>query len=292
MKCLVTGSSGFIGSHLVEALLQRGYEVEGIDTAPSRFKIHLHLVDITDPEIITETINGFDYVFHLAGLLGTDELQSDAFRATMVNIGGTVNVLEACRQNGIRMILASKPNPWLNTYSITKIAAESFVEMYRLEHGLEAVVLRWFNVYGPYQPLMEKSGYKKLIPHAIMNILHGDPVEIYGDGKQMIDLIHTSDVVSAMLSVIDNWTRYEGGRFEIGHNVVSVNTAIDIISDIAGCLVTMKHLPMRKGEPLNSAVSANTHFFCRVMGWTQKMSLREGMTSTIKWYRDHYDESY
>ena len=290
MKCLVTGSSGFIGSHLVKALLRHGCRVEGLDTMPSRFhKVRTHTIDVTDPEAVERTTRGFDFVFHLAGLLGTDELQGNAYRATAINIGGTVNVLEACFKSGTKMILASKPNVWLNTYSITKIAAEQFLHMYRKEYGVQAAILKWFNVYGPYQRLMDDVGYKKFIPHAIMNALRGLPIEVYGNGDQIVDLVHTSDTVSALLGIVDNWSECEGGCFEVGNCGASVNEVIDILSNIAGRKLEVTHLAMRRGEPENSKVRADITALNRATDWVPAMSLMEGLRHTFGWYREYYE---
>lgn len=292
MKCLVTGSSGFIGAHLVEALLKRKYEVEGLDKFPfSTDGMPVHQVDITDAGRVKEIITGFDFVFHLAGMLGTHELVDHAYKATMVNVGGTINVLESCKQSGAKMIFASKPNPWLNTYTITKIAAERFIYMYRKEYGVQAAVLKCFNVYGPGQPLMETCGYKKLIPHAIVNAIKGDDVDIYGSGKQTIDLIHTIDAVSAMLGIMDNWDKCEGHTFEAGHHIISVNDTIERISNLVEKEIRMKYLPMRKGETENSEIAADTILLKQKTGWEPKMSLEAGLKSTIDWYREHNESN-
>ncbi len=292
MRCLVTGSSGFIGSHLVEALLQRGYIVEGIDVVPSRFPgTRTHIVDVANVDKIKRLAVGADFIFHLAGMLGTEELQDNAYRAAMINIGGTINVLEACRHSGARMILASKPNVWLNTYTITKIASERFLYMYRKEYGVSAAILKWFNVYGPHQQLFCDVGYKNFVPHAIVNAIRKQPIEIYGNGKQLIDLIHTSDTVNAMLAIVDNWDKCDGECYEAGHHVVYVNDVVDMLSDIVGRKLDITHMPMRSGEPELSKVEADTDCLHRDTGWEPVTSLRSGLQRTLEWYRDHYDES-
>ena len=286
MKCLVTGSSGFIGSHLVKALQKEGHEVGGIDIKqPILHSTPTKIVDISSNSNVIDAIAGVDFVFHLAGLLGTHELIDNSYKAVVSNIGGTVNVLEACKKSGAKMILASKPNCWLNTYTITKEAAESFAKMYMEEHGVDIAILKWFNVYGPAQPLMKEMGYKKFIPHAIVDALNGRPIEIYGTGNQTVDLVHTDDTVSAALAVMNNWDKCKGLTFEVGHHEVTVNTVSNMLLDLASSKSGMKYFPMRKGEKLDTKISANTNMLRQLSGWMPKISLQDGLKNTVDWYR-------
>lgn len=295
MKCLVTGSSGFIGTHLVKTLLRKKYEVEGIDKHSSLFhNENTHFMDISDVTNVSKLkkiIHDFDFVFHLAGLLGTNELIDNSYLATMVNIGGTINILEACKQTRTKIIFISKPNCWLNAYSITKQASEEFIKMYRQEYGLQAVILKWFNVYGLYQPLLDECGYKKLIPHVIVNTLKNKEIEIYGTGTQLIDLIHTTDAINAMFAIINNWDKCEGSTFEAGHHVISVNDTVNMIYDLIGNKPKIIYLPMRKGEPENSKIMADTTLLTQKTGWEQRTPLKDGLNTTIDWYNESYNSN-
>ena len=289
MKCLVTGSSGFIGSHLVKALIKAGHKVEGLDSKKPKFHgITTRLIDITNTNKIIEATNGFDFVFHLAGLLGTHELVDNAYQATLINIGGTVNVLEACKKSKSKLILASKPNCWLNAYSITKIGAENFVKMYRKEHGVKAAIVKWFNVYGPYQPLLQESGYRKFIPHALVDALRGDEIKIYGSGHQTMDLVHTDDTINAVLAVMNNWDNCEGKVFEAGHHKISVNEVTEMLLKLTNNKSKITHLPMRKGEPEDSEIAADTSLLRQTTNWVQDVSLEDGLRSTLDWYKKYY----
>ncbi len=286
MKCLVTGSSGFIGSHLVKALQEEGHNVEGLDINPRIFhNVTTKYTSILNEYDVTKAVEGFDFVFHLAGLLGTHELIDNTLNAVAINIGGTVNVLEACRKSGAKIILASKPNCWLNTYTITKEASESFTKMYREEHGVEMAILKWFNVYGPYQPLMESSGYRKFIPHAIVDAINGNAIRVYGSGNQTVDLIHVDDTVSALISIVNNWEKCEGNTFEAGDREISVNDVLDILVDITGTRCKVAYLDMRKGEPRDTKVSADTTKLREFTGWAPKVSLEDGLEDTVDWYK-------
>jgi len=288
MRYLVTGSSGFIGSHLVEALQKEGHEVKGIDIkSPVFHDAPTELVDIADSKKVMDTITDVDFVFHLAGLLGTHELVNNSYQATVLNIGGTVNVLEACKKIGAKMILASKPNCWLNTYTITKVAAENFVKMYRREYGVKAAILKWFNVYGPRQPLMEEIGYKKFIPHAIVDSLNGRPIEIYGNGGQTIDLIHTDDTVTALLAIANNWDECEGRTFEAGCNKISVNDVAEMLLGFTGSSAGVKRFPMRRGETEDTKIASDITALKKFTGWAPKITLEDGLKDTINWYKNN-----
>ncbi|PJA88566.1 MAG: hypothetical protein CO139_02555 [Candidatus Moranbacteria bacterium CG_4_9_14_3_um_filter_36_9] len=210
MKIIVTGGSGFIGSHLIDELQKCGHKVISYDLCHARFNnVETIIGSVLDKEGLCKAIAGYDFVFHLAGMLGTHELVDCAIEATQVNVIGTLNVLDACRIHGVKLVEISKPNCWINTYTITKIAAESFTEMYRREHGVKSVTIRWFNVYGNRQPLMKEAGYKKIVPTAIINALRDENIEIYGNGEQTMDLVHTVDAIEATLAIMNNWLRCE-----------------------------------------------------------------------------------
>ena len=290
-KVVVTGGNGFIGSHLIDELIKRGHQVTCLDICrPNYNRVNTVIASVLDRQKVENTIKGSDFVFHLAGMLGTHELVDCAIEATEVNVLGTLNVLEACRKSGAKLIEISKPNCWVNTYTITKIAAESFTEMYRREHGVEASTTKWFNVYGGRQPLMEEAGYKKLIPTAIVNALKGDPIEIYGNGEQTMDLIHTIDTVEATLSIMDNWEACEGNIFDIGEGEeTTVNEAVKLIIELTGSPSEVVHIPMRKGETDNTRLKADLLNIKTKARWSPRINLEEGLRHTINWYAEKYN---
>lgn len=290
MKILVTGGNGFIGSHLVDELQARGHEVVSYDIRSSQYNDAKTIIgSVLDRDKLNRSITDCDFVFHLAGMLGTHELVDCAIEATQINIIGTLNVLESCKAHGVKLVEISKPNCWVNTYTITKVAAEGFTEMYRREHGVRAATIRWFNVYGGRQPLMEEAGYKKMIPTAIVNALRGDDIEIYGNGEQTMDLVHTIDIVEATLAVMNSWNRCEGNTFEIGSGEeVTVNKAVSDILRMTRSSSKIVHVPMRKGEVDNTRIKADLAQSRILAGWISRISLEEGLMETIGWYKDRY----
>lgn len=286
---LVTGGSGFIGSHLIDKLKSRS-NVVNYDIKFSKYlenTVYGDIQDLTQLKHYVKLYN-IDTIFNLAGMLGTHELVDNAIEATKVNVIGTLNILEVCKEFGIRLVEISKPNCWVNTYTITKIAAESFVEMYRREFGVKAVVIKWFNVYGSRQPLFEEAGYTKFIPTAIVSALKGENITIYGNGLQTIDLIHTTDTVDATLSVVDNWDKCEGHTFEMGNVEISVIDCAKLINTFCGGKSIIEHIPMRKGETENTEIRANNRLLKEKTGYTMKIDLEEGFRDTISWYRKNY----
>lgn len=290
LSILVTGGSGFIGSHLVDYLVDLGHEVTVLDRRRPRFGNGSQAVfirgDITDEAVVARAVLGKQYVFHLAGQVGTTELLARPVSASMSNIVGSAVVLEACRKIGSRLVQVSKPMVWLNAYTVTKRAAEELTAIYIREFGVEAVILRPFNAYGPRQ---SPHAAKKAVPHWIIGALRDEALDVYGDGTQTMDLIHVTDVVRAMGRLLDNeaWEKTQGGTFEIGSGEeTSVNEAVRIIQDVVGMMSgNVNPLTMRLGETEGTRLRAKSEPFRELTGWLPMKPLREGIAETVAWYR-------
>ncbi len=295
MKVLVTGGSGFVGSFLVDALIASKVEVIIFDCHEPRWgKYHdvefIH-GDITNSLQVKKAIQGADMVVHLAGLLGTNELVSNVTRSVEINIGGSVNVCEACIKYGVKLIAISKPNCWINPYTITKIAMEGFVEMYRREMGLEAVIVKWFNVYAGRQLLFQDVGYKKAVPTWIVSALANEPIEIYGNGNQTMDLIYATDAVSAVLKIMTNWNECEGVIFEVGSGIeTSANDLAKIIKEQTVNCSEIVHVPMRAGEWEDTKIVADIAKMQKHANWSPTVNLVNGIKQTIAWYKEYYKQ--
>lgn len=289
MNIFVTGGSGFIGSHLIDSLNINNFVIN-YDIYKSRNHSRTVLGSIEDISFMEHVIknNDIGMIYNLAGMLGTHELVDNSIAASKINIIGTLNILELCKKYNIKLVEISKPNCWVNTYTITKVAAESFVEMYRREFGVEAIVLKWFNVYGTRQPLYEEAGYTKFIPTAIVSSLKNEDIKIYGNGEQTIDLVHTKDVVDSTKAIIDNWGTCEGNTFEIGHHEISVNDCTSLIKKLTNSTSNIIHIPMRKGETENTKIHADTSLLTEKTGYKMTVDLVEGLKETIEWYKKEY----
>lgn len=223
MKYLVTGGAGFIGSHIVEALVAEGHQVVVLDNLSSGHKENLAQVmdrisfiegDVRDPDICLKASEGCDGVFHEAALVSVADSVERPRDNHEINITGTLNVLEAARACGVkRVVFASSaaiygndpelpkiedmlPEP-MSPYAVAKITGEHYLRTYAALYGLECVALRYFNVYGPRQD--PSSPYSGVISIFSTRVAQGLPITIYGDGEQTRDFINIADVISANL---------------------------------------------------------------------------------------------
>lgn len=293
MQTVVTGGSGFVGSFLVDRLIELGHDVVLFDRKESQYvdseKIKFIKGDITSKEDVGEALLGADVVFHLAGLLGTNELIDYAYEATIVNIGGSLRVMEACIEYDVKLINISKPNCWLNPYTITKNATEKYIEMFRKEKGLQASTVKWFNVYGGRQPLLEEIGYRKAVPTWILNALNNHEIQIYGDGEQTMDLIYVDDSVNAVLAILNSWESCEGKVFEVGSGVeISANNLAYRLKEICNSESDIRHVAMRPGETSHTRIKADLTNIKGLTSWRPTTDLTTGLQYTVDWYRDRY----
>ena len=283
MKALITGGSGFIGSHLYDLLEEKGHDVTLLSlksSVTSNIRNPKSIIaDITDREKILDIIPPFDVVYHLAGLLGTSELITQAYRASRVNILGTLNILDGALKRKTKVIHITKPNVWLNTYSITKQAGESFAKMYHDEFGLPTVSVKWLNVYGPRQSFH----CQKAVPFFIRWALKNEDIQVWGNGTQTMDLIHARDAVRATIMIGEN-ENLEGATIDVGTGEeTTVNELAYMIARIIGSKSKIRHLPMRAGETPDTRLVADTTILNN-LGFSSGISLEDGMKETVDWY--------
>ena len=289
MQSIVIGGQGFLGQAIVRELQARGGGIRVVDFAPppEYSPVPYTQADIRSHEDIRDAIGGADEVYHIAGVLGTSELNGAIGDAIDVNIGGTVNVFRACCELGIRRVFyPAKPNCWLNTYTVTKQAAEQFAELFNVEHDMEIVRLRWFNAFGPGQ---HTHPVRKQIPTWCLCARFGLPIPVFGNGHNCVDLIHSSDVarwtVEATRAGLTDEV-YDLGRGE----PLSVLYVAEGLNFIAGSSAGVSYHPMRPGEtepteivadiaPLRAALDAKGSS----LGFA---GLADTLAETYRWYRD------
>jgi len=266
-KALVTGGCGFIGSHLVDALIDQGHEVDVIDNQSAECnekfftnpKASYHVASIEEYEQIEPLFKNIDYVFHLAAESRIQPTLEHPQKACLTNFVGTCNILQASRLNNVKRVIYSSTSSGyglvnepplvetmrrdcLNPYSVTKVAAEDLCKMYYTLWGLQTVILRYFNVYGERQPL--KGQYAPVVGIFLRQNSNNEPMTIVGDGLQRRDFTHVADVVqSNMLSAESQNEKIFGEVFNVG---TGTNHTILEISKMIGdkCV----HLPKRPGE--------------------------------------------
>jgi UDP-glucose 4-epimerase len=299
MKSLVTGGAGFIGSNLVDRLLEIGSEVVVIDNESSEAHDHFYWndravnykYDIRDYEKIRPLYDGVDYVFHLAAEARVQPCIENPIEAVSVNSLGTCTVLQCAREAGVKRFMFSstsaaygmnpspneetQPNDCLNPYSVSKVSGEELCKMYTDLFGLKTISFRYFNVYGNRQPI--KGQYAPVIGIFLRQLAAGGPLTIVGDGNQKRDFINVLDVVEA--NIIAATTKdedidpsYFGQIFNIGTGKnYSVNEIASMISD------NVVYLPSRPGEARETL--ANNFKFKILFGWEPKISVEQWLNN-------------
>jgi UDP-glucose 4-epimerase len=282
MRVLVTGATGFIGSHVLN-LLDDPVGFDHRHSAHIRYPETSWIFgDIRDANQVTEAVAHVEAVIHLAGVLGTQETIGNPRPATDTNISGGLNVLEACTQYSVPLVYIAVGNHWMdNPYSISKTTVERFCRMYRQERGLNVSIVRAMNAYGPGQVPAAPFGpskVRKFIPSFICRALTGQPIEIYGDGKQVADAVHVDDAASVLVRALGLNQDFDCGTGR-------ATTVNEIAEEVAAhCPTEIVHLPMRAGEPENAVVIADPEKMLQ----PATVSLEDGIASTVEWYRENW----
>jgi UDP-glucose 4-epimerase len=291
MKILVTGAHGFIGWHVVHALLNDGHTVRPIDKkSDSRMWSGGILADILDEKRMDEIFEAFkpQSVIHLAAQPSLQASIQDPANDIKINYLGTINIVNLAKKHDAkRIVFASTSAVYAphtsgvysevseigpqTPYGISKYAAEQFIR----NSGLSYIILRLGNVYGPRQvPL----GENQLIPRALAHVFQNEPFFINGDGNQKRDFVYVSDVVDAFLKAVEN-KRIGTYNISIGASY-SVNEVLAQILKATGKDIQFKHGPEKKGE-LRNVTLINTKAYMR-LGWDPKVSLEEGIQLTVE----------
>lgn len=299
MKVLVTGGNGFIGGYVVDRLLEDGNEVVVFDHSSERHYSdgpELFLGDIRDPVAVTEAFSHVDGFIHLAGVLGTQETIQNPKPAVMTNIEGGLNVLEAAAQYGTPGVNIAVGNWWeSNPYSISKSTVERFVKMYDLYRGTQVSVVRALNAYGPRQSVAQPYGtsrVRKIMPSFVMKALHGEPIEVYGDGEQIMDMIYVSDVADFLVDTLYHTSDFGAFRDVIEAGTGRETSVLKIAQEVALSVaiylnrkVEIKHLPLRLGETPGAVVKADTRSHKLIYPEGKSLiSLEEGVERTVNYY--------
>lgn len=292
MKVLVTGGQGFIGSHVVDVLLERGHGVTIFDRRLVRVPpgASFHLGDVRDAESFADAISQHEGVIHLAGVLGTSEMVTTPRESVEVNIYGALNLYESVRRYGCRAVQITVGNyTWNNSYAITKYTAERFALMYNKEFGTKIAVVRGLNAYGERQ---KHAPIKKVVPNFILSALRDEPLLIFGDGEQLLDMIYVRDVAEVLVRALEVDNGQFGHVMEAGSGkLVTANDLAKSIVRIAGSRSQITHAAMRAGEPDRSVTKGDPSTLAPI-GYLPRVSLDEGLRLTIDWYRSHTKEAF
>lgn len=303
-KILVTGGCGFIGSHLVEALVNKGYRVRILDDlstgkqenlsaiAPNNLEIIVG--DVADRATVEKAVRGCEYIFHQAAIASVPKSVKDPLGTGRVNYGGTLNILEAARLQGVRRVVfagsaavygdeptlpkqESMPANPITPYGVDKLSSERMGYCYFKTFGLEFVCLRYFNVFGSRQD--PSSPYSGVLSIFCDRISRGLAPTIYGDGRQSRDFIHVSDIVRANLIAMQH-PQAAGKTFNVGRGVAtSLLDIVSLLNNLTSQNLKPNHQPARSGD-IRHSVADNTQL--TALGWSPKMSISEGLADLLK----------
>ena len=292
IKSLVTGGAGFIGSNLVDYLIDRGHQVVCVDNESAECNDKFYWNDkainvkgdVTDYKFMKNVFVGAEYVFHLAAEARLQPAIKNPIEAVYKNCVGTTTVLQCAREAGVKRVVYSstssgygyneppnvetQPDDCLNPYSVSKIAAEKMCKMYSDLYGLETVVLRYFNVFGERSPT--RGQYAPVIGIVERQRDAGDPLTIVGDGTQRRDFIYVKDVARAnyLASLMPRVREHLGEVFNVGSGVnYSVQQIADAISD------NQTYIPKREGEM--DTTWSNIEKINQVIGWRPEVDVLE-----------------
>ncbi|HEV2175898.1 MAG TPA: SDR family oxidoreductase [Terriglobia bacterium] len=304
---LVTGGAGFIGSHIVQKLVEDGQTVRVLDDfstgqeqnlAALRDRTVCHKEDIRSLAGIAPHFSGVDYVIHLAALSSVARSLEDPIASNAVNLGGTLNVLVAARDAGVKRVVfaasaaaygdspvmprveSDTPRP-LSPYALTKLAGEYYCAVFTRVFGLETVALRFFNIFGPRQN--PDSPYTGVLSKFIMAYLTGKTPVIFGDGEQSRDFTYVANVVDATLRAATA-PGAAGRVINVGTGVShTLNQTVDLLNRVFGRKVAPQYGPPRRGDVRES--QANVALARELLGYQPSVGFEDGLRQTVAWCR-------
>jgi UDP-glucose 4-epimerase len=303
MKILITGGSGFIGSHIVELYQDKAEEIRVLDNLRTGYRHNLDGLrhtfiegSITDRELVKKSVEGVDYIFHLAALVSVPESMAKPGECVDINVHGLLNVLEEASAAGVKkLVFASSAaiygdNPTVpklesmlpepkSPYAITKLDGEYYLGMFQNEGRLETAAIRFFNVFGPRQD--PKGAYAAAVPIFIEKAVRGEDITIFGDGGQTRDFIYVKDIAGALAFAVE--TPGVTGVFNAGYGgQITINDLADGLIKAAGSDSRIIHAAERAGDVRHSRASADK---LRAAGWIPRHSLDEGLARTLEFFK-------
>ena len=306
MKFLVTGGAGFIGSNIAEELLKRGNSVRVLDNFSTGRRENIKEIlndieliegDICNYDAVVKSVKGIEVILHEAALPSVPRSIIDPIKSNEVNVGGTLNVLNAAKDNGVkRVVFASSssiygdtpelpkhegmiPNP-LSPYAVSKLTGEKYCNVFSKIYGFETTALRYFNVFGPRQD--PSSQYSAVIPKFIKAILSDEQPTIYGDGEQSRDFTYIANVVDA--NILAATKEYESGLAMncACHDQITLNQLVNEINSLLGKRIKPKYIDPRAGDIKHSFAAIEK--IKSTLGFSPSVSFEEGLKKTIAWY--------
>jgi nucleoside-diphosphate-sugar epimerase len=304
LKTLVTGGAGFIGSNLAALLRMEGHDVVVLDNLLSGHRINLKGLDcefvegdVRDDAVVARAMRRVEVVFHLAAAVGNKRAIEHPLLDSDINVMGTLRVLEAARRAGARKIVASSsagifgelktlpiredhPVEPDSPYGASKLCMEKQCLAYAKLYDIEAVCLRYFNVYGRHQRF---DAYGNVIPIFVFQMLRGETLTVFGDGEQTRDFVNVQDVARANLQAAQ--ARGISGAFNIGSGTrITINQLVRDIASAAGEEPRVTYGPPRPGDVRDSL--ADVSAAKRAFGFSPRVTMQAGLPEYIRWARE------
>ncbi|WOO40717.1 NAD-dependent epimerase/dehydratase family protein [Rubellicoccus peritrichatus] len=300
MKILITGGSGFIGSHLVEHYQGVAEEIRVLDNLRTGYRNNLEGFDctfvegsITDRGVVKEAVKDIDIIYHLAALVSVPESMSSPLECVEINVNGLLNVLEEGSKTGAKkLVFASSAaiygdNPTIpkvesmfpeprSPYAITKLDGEYYCDLYQRENRISTAAIRFFNVFGPRQD--PNGAYAAAVPIFIERAVNNQEITIFGEGDQTRDFIYVKDIVNALTFAGENEKIHGVHNAGYGAQITIRELADEIISATSSSS-KIKHAPTRAGDVKHSRASAE---LLLSKGWQPKYSLASGLKETLE----------
>ena len=307
-RYLVTGAAGFIGRSIAAALLERGETVRGVDSLITGKRSNLVGIeameflegDLADPAVCAKACEGMEIVFHEAALASVPRSVADPVATNVACVDATLNVLVAARDAGVRRVVYAGsssaygesptqpkhegmlPNP-ISPYAVAKLAGEHYMRVFAKVYGLETVVLRYFNVFGPYQD--PTSHYSGVLAIFCRKMLAGEQPTIYGDGEQSRDFTYIANVVHANLLAASAPAEKVSGQMmnAATGSRITLNETFAILRDLTGYSGDPAYAEGRAGDIRDSL--ADISLAGELLGYKPQVDFREGLRRTVEWYR-------
>ncbi|MNO62623.1 UDP-glucose 4-epimerase [compost metagenome] len=301
---LITGGAGFIGSHLTDALLARGHAVRILDDLSTgkhsnlpldNPRVELIVGDVADAALVAQAMAGCSAVAHLAAVASVQASVDDPVRTHQSNFIGTLNVCEAMRQAGVKRVLFASsaavygnngegesidedtPKAPLTPYAVDKLASEQYFDFYHRQHGLEPVIFRFFNIYGPRQD--PSSPYSGVISIFSERALKGLPITVFGDGEQTRDFVYVEDLVDLLVQAIE-MPQVEVGAVNVGWNqATTLKQMLEALEAVVGKLPPVSYGPARSGDIRHSR--ANNRRLLERFTTSEQTPMRVGLARLL-----------
>ena len=310
MRYLVTGGAGFIGSHIVDQLVQRGQEVVVLDDlsagkeanlAGVRDKIDFHIGSITDLAAVQSACKGVQYVIHLAARTSVPRSVLNPLETNHVNIDGMLNALVAARDAQVRRFVfaassaaygetptlpkvESMPAQPISPYGLTKYVGELYAQVFGRVYGLENACLRYFNVFGPRQD--PSSQYSGVLSRFMLAVIEGQAPVVFGDGEQSRDFTYVENIVDETLRACEA-PGASGLVFNGGTGArITLNHVLKLLEQITGKTIKPKYDAPRNGDIRDS--QADVSLAGRILGYEPRVLFEEGLKRTWDWYKQAY----